>query len=115
MAELKTKATTASVPAFLDAISDPQMREDCRAIAGILRDATKAEPKMWGPAIVGFGDYRYVYPNGRVLDWMVIGFAPRKKNIVVYLADGFAPHAELLSQLGKHSCGKGCLYIQRLG
>jgi hypothetical protein len=111
MAELKTKINDASVADFLSAIPDTQVREDCRMIAGMMQTATKAKPKMWGPSIVGFGEHRVVYAGGREADWMMMGFSPRKQNIVLY---GVQHNDELLAKLGKHSCGKGCLYIKRL-
>jgi hypothetical protein len=110
MAELKTKATGTSAADFLNAVADAQVREDCWTIAKMMQDATKAEPKMWGPSIVGFGDYRYVYPDGREMDWMLIAFSPRKQNITLYIEQP----PELMEKLGTHSCGKGCLYIKRL-
>ena len=102
MAELKTKINDASVADFLSAIPDAKVREDCRAITSMMQTATKAKPKMWGPSIIGFGQHRVVYPNGRELDWMVIGFSPRKQNIVLY---GVHHDDELLAKLGKHSKG----------
>jgi hypothetical protein len=114
MAELKTKRNDSSVDDFLNAIKDEQVRQDCRAIADIMRKATKAEPQMWGSAIIGFGSRRYKYASGREIDWMVIAFSPRKQNITLYISSGFEGYDELMSQLGKHSCGKGCVYIKRL-
>lgn len=114
MAELKTKLNDASVDDFLNAIKDEQVRQDCWAIAEMMQKATKAAPKMWGPSIVGFGNHRYKYPNGREMDWMVIAFSPRKQNITLYLATEFEGRDELLAALGSHSCGKSCLYIKRL-
>ncbi len=115
MAELKTKATGASVTKFLHAINEEQRRQDCLTILGLMRKATGAEPKMWGPNIVGFGDYHYVYESGREGDWFVTGFSPRKQNLTLYVMGGFAQHTELLNKLGKHKMGKGCLYINTLG
>ncbi|MCG3160142.1 MAG: hypothetical protein JMDDDDMK_01178 [Acidobacteria bacterium] len=114
MAELKTKLNDASVDDFLNAIKDEQVRQDCWAIAEIMRKATKAEPKMWGSSIVGFGSYRYKYASGREGDWMQVAFSPRKQNISLYITSGFEGRDELLAKLGKHSCGKGCVYIKRL-
>jgi hypothetical protein len=114
MAELKTKATEASVADFLNAIKDEQVREDCWAITEMMKQATKAEPKMWGPSIVGFGSIRYKYPNGREMDWMQVAFSPRKQNLTLYLETKFDERDDLLAKLGKHSCGKACLYIKRL-
>jgi len=114
MAELKTKRNDASVDDFLDAIKDEQVRKDCRAIADIMQNATKAKPHMWGSGIVGFGSRRYKYASGREIDWMLIAFSPRKQNITLYISSGFEGYDELTVKLGKHSCGKGCLYIKRL-
>lgn len=114
MAELKTKLTDASVNDFLDSLKDEQVRQDCWAITEIMRKATNAEPKMWGSSIVGFGSYHYKYASGREGDWMQTAFSPRKQNITLYLSSGFEGRDELLAQLGKHSCGKGCVYIKRL-
>jgi hypothetical protein len=113
MAEMKTKKTDASVAQFLDSIPDAQKREDCRAIAKMMRVATQAAPKMWGPGIVGFGHRRLVYPNGKEIDWMQVAFSPRKANITLYLTDEVL-RSDLVKSLGKSAYGKGCLYIKRL-
>ena len=85
MAELKTKPTEASAAGFINAIEDDQIRNDSKAIAALMAKATKAKPKMWGPSMVGFGSYRYKYASGREGDWMLTAFAPRKKNITLYI------------------------------
>ena len=113
MAEIKTKKTGASVADFLNSIPDAQMREDSRTVAKLMQTATKAEPKMWGPSIVGFGHCRLVYPGGKEMDWMQIAFSPRKANITLYLAEEVLK-SELMEKLGKNECGKGCLYIKKL-
>jgi hypothetical protein len=70
---------------------------------------------MWGTSIVGFGSFHYKGKSGREGDWPIIGFSPRKQNLSLYLMMyGFDRHAALLQKLGKHSLGKGCLYIKRL-
>ena len=114
MAELKTKRTDASVDAYLDSIPDEARRQDCRTVIDIMRKATKAEPKMWGPGIVGFGDFRYKYESGRELDWFYTGFASRKQDLTLYIMPGFARYEGLMGKLGKHRTGKSCLYIKRL-
>ena len=114
MAELKTKKTKASVAAFLAGVADEAKRKDCDEIVALMKKATKSEPKMWGPAIIGFGDVHLVYESGRELDWFPVGFSPRKEAIVLYLSGGIERHAALLKKLGKHKTGKGCLYIKRL-
>ena len=114
MAEMKTKKTGASVATFLGTIKDAQVREDCEAITKMMETATKSKAEMWGSSIVGFGRRKLVYPSGRELDWMVIGFSPRKQNITLYVLGGLEKENELLAKLGTHDCGKGCLYVKRL-
>jgi hypothetical protein len=113
MAELKTKETDASVDAFLDKI-DQDARQDCLAIVKLLKQASHAEPKMWGPGIIGFGKRKLKYASGRELDWMLIGFSPRKGKITLYLPGYLDQQSALLKKLGKHTTGKGCLYIKKL-
>lgn len=110
----KTSMTDGSVEAFLAGIADPQKQQDCRTVAAIMAKATSEEPRMWGPSMVGFGQYHYVYESGREGDWFVTGFAPRAANLTLYIMDGFPKYAELLAKLGKHTTGKSCLYIKRL-
>ena len=114
-AELKTTKTEASVDDFINAVADESQRADAHAIVKFMQAATKAPPKMWGTSIIGFGAQTLKYPSGRELDWMIIGFSPRKANTVLYLALDLTQHNELLAKLGKHKTGKGCLYIKYLG
>ena len=114
MAELKTKQTQSSVVKFLASIKDEGTRKDCLALARMMTQATGAKPKMWGSAIVGFGSSHLRYPSGRELDWFTTGFSPRKQNLTLYIMGGFPQYGTLLEKLGKHSLGKGCLYIKRL-
>ncbi len=113
LVEIKTKETSDSVEGFINSIADEQKREDCLIIIEMMRKATKEEPKMWGSAIIGFGNIRIKSPNtGREVEWMKIGFSPRKANISLYI--GVEKHAEALKKLGKHKTGKGCLYINKI-
>ncbi len=114
MAELKTKQTQASVEDFLDKIADETARDDSRKITEMMEKATGAKPKIWGANIVGFGEKHLKYDSGRELDWMEIGFSPRKTNLTLYLNLGDDWEAGLLANLGKHKLGKGCLYFKRL-
>ena len=114
MAELKTKKTEAGVDDFLKGVKDEQVRNDCVEIINMMKRATKEEPKMWGPSIIGFGSYHYKYESGREGDMMQIGFSPRKQNITLYLGLGADGENPLLEKLGKHTTGKGCLYIKKL-
>ena len=112
--ELKTKVNDASVTKFLDSVGDEQKRNDCFEILKMMKQITKAEPKMWGSSIVGFGSYHYKGKSGREGDWMLTGFSPRKQNLTLYLMAGFDTHAALLKKLGKFKTSMGCLYIKTL-
>jgi len=114
MAELKTKERKASVEKFLNSVKDDQKREDSFKILKIMKQITKAEPKMWGTSMIGFGNYHYKYASGREGDWFLTGFSPRKQNISLYIMTDINKHKELLGKLGKHTTGKGCLYINKL-
>jgi hypothetical protein len=114
MAEIKTKENDASVEDFLNNIADEKVRADCLKIADLMSKATNAEPRMWGDSIVGFGKQTAKYSTGREVDWLKIGFSPRKQNLTLYLTMGGGWNEELLSKLGKHKTGMGCLYIKRL-
>ena len=114
-AEIKTKKTRDSVPAFLAQLDDEEARRDCKTLVGLMEEATGAKARMWGSSIVGFGDYLYRSPaTGREVDWFRMGFSPRKAALTLYLLGGLHKHAELLKKLGKHKTGQGCLYIKRL-
>lgn len=114
MAELKTKKTEVSVTDFIKTIPDAQKQKDCLAIAKMMEEATGAKAKMWGPAIIGFGDVQLKYESGRELDWFKIGFSPRKANIAFYMSFDINRHQKTLDKLGKYKTGKGCLYINKL-
>jgi hypothetical protein len=114
MAELKTKKSAANVETFLAGVKDAAKREDCKTLVKMMSKAAKADPKMWGPAIIGFGDLHLVYDSGRELDWFPIGFSPRKEALTIYMSGGLEPHTASLKKLGKYKTGKGCLYIKAL-
>jgi hypothetical protein len=114
MAEPKTRPTGASVDEFIDSLDSEQVRDDCRTIAALMQQATRAKPEMWGSSLVGFGRYQWQSASGKPVEWMLTAFAPRKANLTIYLWPEFEGRQELLDTLGKHSCGKGCLYIKRV-
>lgn len=113
MTENKTRATDASVDAYLAARASDQQAADCRVLMVLFEKLTRQPPKMWGPSIVGYGSYRYTYESGRTGEAPLAGFAIRGRELVVYLdcEDGARP---LLSKLGKHKMGKSCLYFKQL-
>ena len=107
-AEPKTKPTDVPVGDFIAAVENPTRRVDALVVRDMLAEVTGEQPVMWGPSIIGYGSYRG--PTG---DWPIVGFSPRKANLVLYVL-GFEGQDELLSKLGKHKTGNSCLYINRL-
>ncbi|MDX2233300.1 MAG: DUF1801 domain-containing protein [Hyphomonadaceae bacterium] len=108
-AEPKTKRTTASVAAFIDAVENETRRADARAVAALMQEITGEKPALWGPSIVGFG--AYPTPSG---EWPIVGFSPRKANLVLYVMPGFAGYEGLMAKLGKHKTGQSCIYLNKL-
>lgn len=114
-AEIKTKETSESVEDFLNSIQDEQKRVDSFELLEIMKLVSGCEPRMWGGAIIGFGNSVYTSPaTGREVDWFVSGFSPRKANLSVYLAGGLKRYSAALEKLGKHKTSVGCLYIKKL-
>jgi hypothetical protein len=114
MGDNKTKPTELSVAAFVDALPDQTRRADAKALVKLMQSATGERPKMWGPSIIGFGSYHYTYESGREGDMPLAGFSPRKAATVLYGLMGSGDSEALLARLGKHTTGKGCLYIRKL-
>jgi hypothetical protein len=114
MGDNKTKPTELSVAAFIDALTDEARRADAKALVKLMQSASGEKPKMWGPSIIGFGNRHYKYESGREGDMPLAGFSPRKAAIVFYGMMGFSGCEALLTKFGKHTTGKGCLYIKRL-
>jgi hypothetical protein len=105
----KTTRTRASVAAFIAAVESDTRRKDAKAVDKMYREITGEKPAMWGPSIVGYGEYEG--PTGA---WPRAGFSPRKANLVLYVIADYKECDALLKQLGKHKTGKVCLYINKL-
>ena len=114
MPDNKTKATEMNVAVFIDSITDPTRRADAKVLVQWMQRAAGEKPKMWGPSIVGFGSYHYIYDSGREGDMPFIAFSPRKAATVLYNMTASSDSVALLAKLGKHTMGKGCLYIKKL-
>jgi len=115
LVEIKTKPTAASVEDFINSVADEQKRKDSFVLLELMKKASGETPTLWSNSIIGFGNKRYKSPaTGREVDWLKIGFAPRKANLSLYISVGIAAHAEALEKLGKHKTGVGCLYINKL-
>lgn len=115
LAVIKTKPTVASVEDFIDTVADEQKRKDSYVLLEMMKKATGEDPVLWSNSLIGFGTKRYKSPaTGREVDWLLIGFSPRKANISLYLTMDIKKHVAALAKLGKHKTGVGCLYINKL-
>jgi len=115
LAVIKTRETSASVEDYLNKVQPEQKKKDSQVILEMMKKATGEKPKLWGSSIIGFGNKRYKSPaTGREVDWFLIGLAPRKANISLYLTINVKEHSDALKKLGKHKTGVGCLYINKL-
>jgi uncharacterized protein DUF1801 len=113
VAKLKTQPTKASVKDFIDAVADERIGQESLQVLALMERLTKSKARMWGSAIVGFGERKLKYADGSEADWMKIGFSPRKDKITLYLGS-FKGKDELLAKLGKHTGSKACVHIRRL-
>lgn len=114
MSENKTKPTEESVDVFLQGVADERRRQDCQTLVQMMEEATGEPARMWGSAIIGFGNFHYKYASGREGDTMLMGFSPRKDTLAIYGVTGFDTDDGLLAGLGKHKTGKSCLYVKAL-
>lgn len=113
MYEQKTKETDESVIEFIESVENPKKRQDAYRLLEIFEETSGYPAKMWGPSIIGFGSYHYVYASGHEGDAPLVGFSPRKAKTTLYFATGDDERIQLLEKLGKHTSGKGCVYINK--
>lgn len=115
MSTLKTVVNDASVTEFINAVPDATKRDDSFVLLELFSQITGEKAKMWGPSIIGFGQYHYKSEkSSQEGDWLLTGFSPRKQNLTLYIINGFDDYADLLADLGKHKTSKSCLYITKL-
>ena len=110
----KTKATNQSPAEFLATVEPARRREDGERLLQFFQDVTGFEPVMWGPSIIGYGRYHYVYKTGREGDFLATGFSPRKASLSIYIMPGYQDYGDIMARLGKHKLGKSCLYVNKL-
>src|SRR5689334_10805901 len=110
----KTLPTQQTADDFISTIDDENKRNDCRYIKELMESITGEKATMWGPSIIGFGQYHYKYESGHEGDSCIIGFSPRKQNITLYVAAGLESLQPYYEKLGKHKVSGGCLHIKKL-
>ena len=114
MAKNKTVYTNENVIDFIENIDNEQKRKDSYALIKLMETALGEGAKMWGPSIIGFGNYHYKYKSGHEGNAPILGFSPRKAAISLYVFTGLDEHQPLLEGLGKFTMGKACIYIKKL-
>ena len=114
MGELKTKKNNASVDEFLNGIENEKRREDAKIVLDLMKKVTNATPSMWGPSIIGLGNFHYKTANGKEQNWFLTGLSPRKQSLTLYIMTGFSHYDQILGRLGKFKTGKSCLYINKI-
>lgn len=113
-ADMKTKPTAVSVTAYINGVENETRRKDAKTLLAMMKKVTGEKPKMWGPSIIGFGEYHYKYESGREGDTLNVGFSPRKANMVLYVMGSIPEDDPLRKKLGKYKTGKSCLYVNKL-
>lgn len=114
MYEQKMRETDNSVIEFIENVDSLKKREDAYKLLDIFTETTGYSAKMWGPSIIGFGAYHYKYASGHEGDAPLVGFSPRKAKISLYFATGDSERETLIKDFGKHTAGKGCVYINKV-
>ena len=120
MTDAKTQITDVDPADLIEAVEPERKREEARVLDTLFRKVTGKQPQMWGPSIIGYGEYRTTYDSGRDVHWMRSGFSPRKAKHSLYLMGGYCDEVAgkrrdaLLEKLGKYKTGKSCLYVNKL-
>jgi hypothetical protein len=115
MAKNKTTFTEVKVEDFLNSyVDNEQKKADSFRLVELMQAWSDAEPKMWGPTIVGFGTYHYKYASGHEGDAPVLGFSPRKAAFSLYVYSDTERSKSLLAEFGKFKMGKVCIYVNKL-
>ena len=114
MAKMKTIENAASVDAFIKKTPREDTRQDCTTLISVMSEITGCPAKMWGSSIVGFDKFHYKYADGKVGEICLVGFSPRKQNLVLYITGDHERDADLLAKLGKIKTGQSCIYVNQL-
>lgn len=113
MTDPRTARAEEEVQRFLGTVDDETRRCEAKILIELMARITGARPAMWGP-IIGFGAQRFRDAAGHNTMWYVIGFAPRRSGLALYLMDGLSQHEKLLAELGTFSITSQYLSIDHL-
>ncbi len=114
MAKIKTTFTDVDVSTFINNLDQEQKKKDSILLIELMEKATGEKAKMFGPTIIGFGNYHYKYASGHEGNAPLLGFSPRKPAFSLYVTTGCEDHAQYLEGLGKFKMGKACIYIKKV-
>lgn len=114
MAKNKTEFTDVNVSAFINALTDEKKKADSLTLITLMEEISGEKAKMYGPTIVGFGEYHYKYDSGHEGNAPILGFSPRKAAFSLYVFTGLDEHLPLVEKLGKFTMGKACIYVKKL-
>jgi hypothetical protein len=115
MAKNKTTYTEVNVTDFINSyVDNDQKKADSFRLVELMREWSGFEPTMWGPTIIGFGNYHYKYASGHEGDAPIIGFSPRKAEFSLYVYSPTKDSEKLLVDFGKFRMSKACIYIKGL-
>ena len=115
MAKTKTTYTGKDVKDFINSYIDTEQKKaDSFRLIELMEEWSGEEAKMWGPAIIGFGNYHYKYASGHEGDAPVIGFSPRKAAFSLYVYSQTERSKTILPSLGKYKMAKACIYVKKL-
>ncbi len=115
MAKTKTTYTGQDVNDFINSyVESEQKKADSLHLIKLIQEWSGSEAKMWGPGIIGFGNYHYKYASGHEGDAPVLGFSPRKVALTLYVYSNTEKSKLLLIDLGKFKMSKACIYVKKL-
>ncbi|WP_316806973.1 DUF1801 domain-containing protein [Pedobacter agri] len=115
MAKTKTTYTGQNVADFINSyVDNEQKKTDSFQLIKLMEAWSAEEPKMFGPSIIGFGNYHYKYASGHEGDAPIIGFSPRKTALTLYVCAETEVSKLLLPNLGKFKMSKACIYVKKL-
>lgn len=115
MSKTKTTYTESDVMDFVNSyVDNDQKKADSIRLIELMTEWSGFGPKMWGPTIIGFGNYHYKYESGHEGDAPIIGFSPRKAAFSLYVYSPTEKSEELLAGLGKFKISKACIYVKKL-
>jgi len=109
----KTMPTEVPVSAFLATLDVRRSAEGARLVE-LFSAETGVEAVMWGPSMIGFGQYAYRYASGHERVWPRAAFSPRKAKLSFYGLQTHPGAGALLERLGPHTTGADCVYVNRL-